>query len=212
MSVFKDYQDWLDEETDDIIKRHATYAAAELKLGGEVGDYYVDAGLIDQFVMRHVSWLSISEIEDILTESENSDRVELLEPTDHEEDMQRQQAEHVLRMDVKEMLASKTRPFVDERLQELTQQIRPLQDRQAEAQAAFDEIERTIETGPAPKIIPKRWYRRERVVEQSFTDEERTNLDEQLEARQQQLVIEDRTVAAAEREILMLQRALNERE
>ena len=43
MSVFKDYQDWLDEETDDIIKRHATYAAAELKLGGEVGDYYVDA-------------------------------------------------------------------------------------------------------------------------------------------------------------------------
>lgn len=210
MSVFNDYEDWLDEETDDIIDKHAAYAVAELTLGGEVGDYYIDAGLINQFVMRHVTWLSISEIEEILTESENGDRVELLEPIDHEDDMQRQQAEHVLRMDLKEMLALKTRPFIKRRLQALAQEVRPLQERQVEAQTAFDETERTIETGPTPKIIPKRWYRRERVIEQSFTDEERTNLDERLKVQHQQLVTEERTVTAVEREMLMLQRALDE--
>ncbi|WP_214847880.1 hypothetical protein [Exiguobacterium sp. s193] len=210
MSVFNDYEDWLDEETDEIIDRHAAYAVAELALGGEVGDYYVDAGLIDQFVMRHAPWLLISEIEEMLAVSENSDRVELLEPAVHEEEMQRQQAEHVLRMDVKDMLALKTRPFIKRRLKVLAQEVRPLQERQAEAQTAFNETERTIETGPAPKIIPKRWYRRERVLEQSFTDEERKQLDGQLEVLQQQLVTEDRTVAAVEREMLMLQRALDE--
>ena len=207
MSVFTDYEDWLDEVTDEMIEQYVHYAVAELKLGGEIGDYYEESGLIERFVTQQMIWLSLEEMEQILDESTGID-VEII-ADETESDMQRSQVKQMLGRSLKQQLVLKSRPFVTGRLEQLRQEQRPVKVRFEEIQTAYEQVEQMLRTGPEPKIIAKRWYRRERSVPREFTLEEQASLEQQRQQLEPQYETEQQRLEELDRQIITYERVLS---
>ncbi|WP_026828825.1 hypothetical protein [Exiguobacterium artemiae] len=201
MSVFTDYEEWLDEVTDEMIEHEVHYAVAELKLGGEIGDYYEESGLIDRFVTQQMVWLSFEEMEQILDEAGELN-LEIV-ADEAESDVQRSQVKQILKQSIKQQLVLKSQPFVATRLEQLRQEHPSVKDQFEEVRSAYDHL---LRSGPEPTIIPKRWYRRGRVVPRTFTPAEQTSLEQehleltpQYETQKQKLEELSHEIAAYER-------------
>lgn len=204
MSVFTDYEEWLDEVTDEMIEHQVHYAVAELKLGGEIGDYYEESGLIDRFVTQQLVWLSFEEMEQILDEAGELN-LEIV-ADEAESDVQRSQVKQILKQSIKQQLVLKSQPFVATRLEQLRQEHPSVKDQFEEVRSAYDQVDQLLKSGPEPTIIPKRWYRRERIVPRAFTPAEQTSLEQehleltpQYETQKQKLEELSREIAAYER-------------
>lgn len=205
MSVFTDYEDWIDEETDEMIEQYADYAVKELKWGGEISDYYVESGLIDRFVAQQMMWLSFEEMEQILDESTVDFDVISVET---EEAMQRAQVEQTLHHDIKQQLTIKTRPFVASRLEQLCEEQRDVASRAEVSRLAYEQVVQTLKAGPAPEIIAKRWYRRERIIHRSFTPDEQARLEQRRQELEPEYQTDQRRLEELQRERTNCERLL----